>query len=170
MFRKSHKIFLGRTVDVLGSLCTLELTNLSMKLQWGNYFSWSTYSAETDWIQFCFAVQPAQFCWKQYNRNHCSFVMSQCVVLLLFWVDKRNGMCMCIFFFITSVILGSRTFLTQGQSTLFSSICLVAVESGLMASTYLASTYRIKTNWNLHLQLRLNKLQIELMFVILIKW
>lgn len=39
MFRKSHKIFLGRTVDVLGSLFTLELTNLYIKLRWRNYFS-----------------------------------------------------------------------------------------------------------------------------------
>lgn len=36
MFRKSHKILLGRTVDVLGSLHTLELTNLYIKLQGGN--------------------------------------------------------------------------------------------------------------------------------------
>jgi len=55
-FRKSHKIFLGRTVAFLDSLCTLELTNLYINLQWGNYFSSRTWSAEAYWIQFCFAV------------------------------------------------------------------------------------------------------------------
>lgn len=39
MSRKSHKICFGRTVDVLGSLYNLELTNLYVKVQCGNYFS-----------------------------------------------------------------------------------------------------------------------------------
>lgn len=39
MSRKSHKICFGRTVDGLGSLYTLELTNLYFKIQCGNYFS-----------------------------------------------------------------------------------------------------------------------------------
>lgn len=48
--------------------------------------------------------------------------------------------CVYIYFFlITSTILGSQTFLSQGQRALFSSTCLVAMEYGLIASTYLAS-------------------------------